>query len=157
MTSDNKTVLIYYVGTEAGANYKLAAVYADELRKLSITPRIKDSSVGHHYFEEADAIIFIIPEYNGSYPGVLKTSIDYYVQPDGSAIKNKPVLLVGTSGGNSGNMLGISHFSDVMYSIKANLVSFRIYIRNIGSLADFSEYTERIQASVKELNRLLTT
>lgn len=57
----------------------------------------------------AQKFIFIIPEYNGSYPGVLKTMIDI------SDIYNvwawKKALLVGVSTGRAGNLRGMDHLT----------------------------------------------
>ncbi len=49
---------------------------------------------------KADAIIFAVPEYNYSFPGVLKNAIDWASRPYGkSAWMYKPVSLVSTGGG----------------------------------------------------------
>ncbi len=53
--------------------------------------------------------IFIIPEYNGTFPGVLKAMID------NSDIKkawyHKKALLTGVSTGRAGNLRGMDHLS----------------------------------------------
>src|SRR5262247_3766983 len=49
---------------------------------------------------EADAILFVTPEYNYSVPGVLKNAIDWASRPYGdSAWTGKPVAVMGASGG----------------------------------------------------------
>lgn len=54
---------------------------------------------------EADAILFISPEYNYSVPGVLKNAIDWASRPAGSApIVGKPGAILGASTGRSGTM-----------------------------------------------------
>jgi len=51
----------------------------------------------------ADAIVFATPEYNYSIPGVLKNAIDWASRPYGdNAWKNKPVAVLGVSGGAVG-------------------------------------------------------
>ncbi|MEP6594490.1 MAG: NAD(P)H-dependent oxidoreductase [Ginsengibacter sp.] len=54
--------------------------------------------------------IFIIPEYNGSFPGVLKAMIDI------TDIKKtwwwKKALLTGVSTGRAGNLRGMDHIND---------------------------------------------
>jgi len=54
---------------------------------------------------EADAILFISPEYNYSVPGVLKNAIDWASRPPGSSpIVGKPGAVLGASTGRSGTM-----------------------------------------------------
>lgn len=63
--------------------------------------------------------IFIIPEYNGSYPGVLKTMIDY------SDIRKtwhfKKALLTGVATGRAGNLRGMDHLADTLHYLKMNV------------------------------------
>ncbi|MGA2014111.1 MAG: NAD(P)H-dependent oxidoreductase [Solirubrobacteraceae bacterium] len=48
---------------------------------------------------EADAILFVTPEYNGSIPGVLKNAVDWASRPTPatSPLANKPVAVIGAS------------------------------------------------------------
>ena len=48
---------------------------------------------------EADAVLFVTPEYNGSIPGVLKNAVDWASRPTpaASALANKPVAVIGAS------------------------------------------------------------
>lgn len=53
---------------------------------------------------DADAVLFVTPEYNGSIPGVLKNAVDWASRPtpDSSALANKPVAVIGASTGMFG-------------------------------------------------------
>jgi len=52
---------------------------------------------------EADAILFVTPEYNYSIPGALKNAIDWASRPYGdSAWEGKPVAIMGASAGTQG-------------------------------------------------------
>jgi len=53
---------------------------------------------------DADAILFVTPEYNGSVPGVLKNAVDWASRPipTKSALANKPVAVIGASTGMFG-------------------------------------------------------
>jgi chromate reductase len=53
---------------------------------------------------DADAILFVTPEYNGSIPGVLKNAVDWASRPTPatSALANKPVAVIGASTGAFG-------------------------------------------------------
>lgn len=54
---------------------------------------------------DADAVLAITPEYNGTIPAVLKNAIDWLSRPFGaSAIKGKPVAVIGTALGQYGGV-----------------------------------------------------
>lgn len=60
--------------------------------------------------------IFIVPEYNGSYPGVLKALID---NSDIRKVWNfKKALLTGVATGRAGNLRGMDHLSDTLHYLK---------------------------------------
>lgn len=51
----------------------------------------------------ADAVLFVTPEYNYNVPGVLKNAYDWASRPPGkSPFNRKPAGIMGVSGGNSG-------------------------------------------------------
>lgn len=63
----------------------------------------------------SDRWIFVFPEYNGSFPGVLKLFIDAMSVRDYSGIfEGKVAALVGTSSGRSGNIRGVDQFGAVL-------------------------------------------
>ena len=53
---------------------------------------------------DADAVLFVTPEYNGSIPGVLKNAVDWASRPTPatSPLANKPVAVIGASTGMFG-------------------------------------------------------
>ena len=70
------------------------------------------------YIEEARHLIFVIPEYNGSYPGVLKLFID------ASPVKsfwNKHASIIGLSDGHAGNARGQDHLTGVLHYLKMHV------------------------------------
>ncbi len=53
--------------------------------------------------DEADALLFATPEYNGSVPGVLKNAVDWASRPHATTVmQNKPAAVVGASTGMFG-------------------------------------------------------
>jgi chromate reductase, NAD(P)H dehydrogenase (quinone) len=53
--------------------------------------------------EEADALLIVTPEYNGSVPGVLKNAIDWAsARHRGSSLQNKTVAIAGVTTGQYG-------------------------------------------------------
>ena len=74
--------------------------------------------------KEADAILFVTPEYNYSIPGVLKNAIDWASRPYGdSAWDGKPVAVMGASVG----MLGTAR---AQYHLRQCFVFLNMYPLN---------------------------
>ena len=64
---------------------------------------------------EADAILFVTPEYNYSIPGVLKNAIDWASRPYGdSAWSGKPAAIMGASIGGIATARAQYHLRQVM-------------------------------------------
>jgi len=83
---------------------------------------------------ESDKFLFIIPEYNGSYPGILKVFIDACAFPD--SFYDKKACLVGISSGRYGNVRGIDHFNGVCAYLHLHVMPLRLHIANIKSELD---------------------
>ncbi len=77
----------------------------------------------------SDKFLFVIPEYNGSFPGVLKTFVDACKFPE--SFKGKKAALVGLSSGKYGNVRGLEHFTGICHYIHLNVLSLRIHISAI--------------------------
>ncbi len=75
---------------------------------------------------EAKKYVFIVPEYNGSFPGVLKAFIDGLSYPN--EIMNKKAALVGISDGVQGGALALSHLNDVFNYLGLNILAQRVKI-----------------------------
>src|SRR5690606_17840814 len=61
----------------------------------------------------SDKFVFVVPEYNSSYPGVLKAFIDGLSYPN--TFKDKKGALIGLSSGMQGSGLALSHLTDVLH------------------------------------------
>ena len=81
-----------------------------------------------------DKFLFVMPEYNGSYPGVLKVLIDACNFPD--SFYDKKTALVGLSSGKYGNIRGVDHFTGVCHYIHLHILPLRIHIPNIKTELD---------------------
>jgi chromate reductase, NAD(P)H dehydrogenase (quinone) len=60
---------------------------------------------------ESTKFVFVVPEYNGSFPGILKTFIDGMDYPEG--FKDKKCAILGISSGVMGGVLALSHLTDI--------------------------------------------
>jgi chromate reductase len=83
---------------------------------------------------QTEKFLFIIPEYNGSFPGVLKTFVDACSFPD--SFYEKKTALTGLSSGKYGNIRGIDHFTGVCHYMHLNVMSLKIHIGAIKSEFD---------------------
>ena len=81
-----------------------------------------------------DKFLFIMPEYNGSYPGVLKVLIDACTFPD--SFYDKKAALTGISSGKYGNIRGVDHFTGVCHYVHLNVLPLRLHIPNIKTELD---------------------
>jgi chromate reductase len=61
----------------------------------------------------SNKFVFIVPEYNGSFPGVLKAFLDGLQFP--ASLQNKTGALVGLASGHMGGALALSHLTDVLH------------------------------------------
>jgi chromate reductase len=71
----------------------------------------------------ADAVLVSTPEYNRSVPGFLKNAFDWVSRPIAtSALRNKPVAVIGTSTGMFGAVWGQAELRKVLASIGARVL-----------------------------------
>ena len=78
--------------------------------------------------------IFVVPEYNGSFPGILKLFIDACTFPD--SFYGKKAALVGLATGKYGNVRGIEHFTGICHYINLHVLPLRIHIPAVGKEFD---------------------
>jgi chromate reductase, NAD(P)H dehydrogenase (quinone) len=72
----------------------------------------------------ADAILFVTPEYNYSVPGVLKNAIDWASRPYGdSAWNGKPVAVMGASVGTTGTARAQYHLRQMFVFLNMHPVN----------------------------------
>ncbi|GAB5409877.1 MAG: hypothetical protein BalsKO_22420 [Balneolaceae bacterium] len=82
----------------------------------------------------ADALLFVIPEYNGGFPGVLKMFIDYLPFP--GAFEKIPMAFIGVAAGAFGGLRSVEQFQ--MVANYRNAVQFpeRVFINRVNSEFD---------------------
>ncbi|GAB2783036.1 hypothetical protein GCM10027275_28630 [Rhabdobacter roseus] len=87
--------------------------------------------------DKAEKFVFVVPEYNGSFPGVLKAFIDGLPYPNG--LLNKKAALVGLSSNPHGAALALSHLNDIFSYLGMNTLALRVKLGQIRT--HFSEGT----------------
>ncbi|CAG5074402.1 hypothetical protein DYBT9623_05084 [Dyadobacter sp. CECT 9623] len=104
--------------------------------------------------EQTDKFVFIVPEYNGSYPGVLKAFIDGLPYPNSFA--NKKAALVGLSSNMQGATIALSHLNDVFSYLGMNTLALRVKLGQIrnhfqDNLVSNALYKELIELQAGQL------
>ena len=105
----------------------------------------------------ASKFIIVMPEYNGSYPGILKLMID------NTDIKkawwNKKALLTGVATGRAGNLRGMEHLTGSLLHMKIFVHPNRLPISMVDKLMDEdNRFTDKgtIAAIHAQLDEFLT-
>lgn len=80
----------------------------------------------------SEKFVFIVPEYNGSFPGVLKAFIDGLSYPN--TFKDKKGALVGISAGVMAGALALSHLTDVLNYLGMHVLAIKPRLPRIHTL-----------------------
>ena len=78
-------------------------------------------------------LVFITPEYNGSYPGILKIFFDG-IHP--REFHGKKAALVGVASGRAGNLRGMDHLTDVLHHLQVEVLSYKVPISRLDEMVD---------------------
>ena len=97
---------------------------------------------------QSQKILFVVPEYNGSFPGVLKAFIDGLDFP--YSFKNKKAAMVGLSSGTQGSALALSHLTDILNYLGVHVLAEKPRLMHIESHLN----TEKVSLS-KEYDLLI--
>lgn len=101
-------------------------------------PSLKMVEIVEEFVRSQSRFIFVSPEYNGSFPGILKLFIDT-VHP--REWTNKHACLVGVSKGRAGNLRGMDHLTGVLNYLKMHVYHNKLPIsvvdKMIGTEGDF--------------------
>ncbi|UII23247.1 NADPH-dependent FMN reductase [Fulvivirga ligni] len=128
-----KIIIICGTNRIDSVSYKIATIYQEILDGLGVSSELLDltelpadfafsalyekagMNKDFNHFRKvmlsSQKFVFIVPEYNGSFPGVLKTFIDGLQYPD--SFTNKKCALVGVSSGIQGAGMALSHLTDI--------------------------------------------
>lgn len=128
---------------------KVAELYAKALTELGFENQIldlrdvdaqwvQDSHYGKNspefeavvskYIRNVSKLIFVVPEYNGGFPGYLKFFMDAC---DYGEFKGKKVALMGLASGRSGNIRGLDHLTGVLHYLGSEVYSKKVYLSQV--------------------------
>lgn len=83
---------------------------------------------------DAEAMFFVIPEYNGGAPGVLKYFIDLLPFP--ASLQHRPAGFLGVADGRFGNLRGVEQIEGVLKYRNAFVFPERVFIPAISKSID---------------------
>lgn len=139
--SNSSKVAAFYAKrlSEAGLSYNFLS-----LEQLPENLFRKDMYDGEHdkdwkgiqeeFLIPASHFIFVLPEYNGSFPGIMKAFID--ASDVRACWHNKSACLVGVAAGRAGNLRGIEHFTNVLNHLRVNVLFLKIPISGVNDVLD---------------------
>jgi chromate reductase len=106
--------------------------------------------------ESADAILITTPEYNHSYPGVLKNAIDWASRPYGhNSFDGKPVAVMSAAPGIFGGVAAQDQLKQVLVALNMHVVAQPAVIVT-SAHQKFDSYNELIDVDAKQfMERLL--
>jgi NAD(P)H-dependent FMN reductase len=86
------------------------------------------------FFIPSEKFLIIMPEYNGSFPGILKTMLD------NTDIKrcwwHKKAALTGVAEGRAGNLRGMEHMTNILHYLKMHVLYNKLPISRINEEMD---------------------
>ncbi|MGD1278514.1 MAG: NAD(P)H-dependent oxidoreductase [Tepidisphaeraceae bacterium] len=125
-------------------HYRAAKIPAELLSLEELTPEIFDPA---SYATKPPAMVklqqrvlaapglhIICPEYNGSFPGVLKYFIDMLKFPE--SFDRKPVALVGEAHGMFGALRAVEHLQAIFSYRNAHIYPERVFIADVPEKLD---------------------
>lgn len=160
----------------------IAEYYLEELKKLTseevqltdlehlpgeiLLPSIYEDNGQHSpiagyqdkVFIPSRKLIFVAPEYNGGFPGVLKLFLDALsVRNYKQTFQGKKAALVGVSTGRAGNLRGMEHLTGILHYLKIDVLPNKLPISQVNRLItnDQLSDTDTMSAIKEQLSEFL--
>ncbi len=173
---NNKVYIISGTNRQQAVSLQVANVYQQEFKALGVEAEIIDlqqlpadylfsglyENAGKNELvngfrtkmKEGSKFVFVIAEYNGSFPGVLKAFIDGLEFPD--SFTNKKCALVGLSAGEQGAVMAMSHLTDILNYCGAHVLAKKPKLPIIGrhiedGVITNERYMKHIKLQVQQL------
>lgn len=125
-----------------------------EVDQSNLVKTIQDT-----YVMPASKFWFFVPEYNGSYPGIVKLLLDAMsVREIEKSFAEKKACITGIASGRAGNLRGMDHLADVLNHLGIHVHPNKIPISSIFNFLDSKDNTlskEAIEILQKQISQLL--
>lgn len=132
-SSKSREVALFYQKLLSNLGIESQILDLSHLPNDFITSALYDNNGKNEVFNnfrqllrKSEKYVFIVPEYNGSFPGALKAFIDGLSYP--SELQHKKGALVGISDGVQGGALALSHLNDVLNYLGMSVLGQRVKI-----------------------------
>ncbi|MDX2250456.1 MAG: NAD(P)H-dependent oxidoreductase [Bacteroidia bacterium] len=113
----------------------------------TVNPVLADFSA---QLKAADALIFVSPEYHGSYTGVLKNAVDHFWKE----FSHKPIGVVATGSGKFGGINASTEMQLLILSLGAFPMPYKLLVPNVNRL--FGETDEPLdEFFLKSVNKFV--
>jgi NAD(P)H-dependent FMN reductase len=110
-------------------------IHSNMYQKDQVSPELLD--LIEHFLRPSSKWIFITPEYNGSYPGIVKTFLDAIsVTPFKKEIYGRKAALLGVASGRAGNLRGMEHLTGVLNYLGLTVYPDKIPFSSIKNIMD---------------------
>ncbi len=86
-------------------------------------------SIMQKYLVDVERFVLVVPEYNGSIPGVFKAFIDACDVK--LCFAGKKAALVGVASGRAGNLRGLDHLTDILHHLRVEVLSNKLPISKV--------------------------
>jgi NAD(P)H-dependent FMN reductase len=110
-------------------------IFSDVYNTIPKNPQL--INIENQILGPTEKYIFIIPEYNGSFPGMLKGFIDACDVK--KCYHNKKGCLVGVSDGRAGNLRGMEHMTNILNHLRMNILHLKLPLSLIDDQLDANE------------------
>jgi len=142
---------------EEGALLDLAVLPAEIFDQSSYASKPGSFAAFQDQMLKTRGLLTVVPEYNGSFPGVLKYFIDMLSFPE--SLYEKPAAFVGISAGRWGGVRAVEHLEMVFQYRHAHLFGRRCFIPGVGHILDENgrltdpDVAERLKKSALDFAR----
>lgn len=122
----------------------------DQLGLYGRESAVMQAVIARH-IDPYDRLLFVIPEYNGGFPGMLKLFIDA-IPP--RRFHGKQAALVGVSDGHAGNLRGLDHFQAILNYLRVDVLWLKPKLSGVDRLLDANGAITDERA-IRQLNDLI--
>ncbi len=150
----------YYQELKKKAKTEVKYLSLSELNETTIVTGMyqadtQDEKIGQlqdEYISPADRLVIISPEYNGSFPGILKYFIDAVsIRNYKGTLSGKKALLAGVATGRAGNLRGMGHLTQILMHVGMEVHPAQIPFSSVGPFIEKGKLTNKgIRKTVRD-------